>query len=420
MIKKILILMAVLSCISLINAGDVDIYGNLGLASWWMRSSKMHVGTIDTNSNGELIIEKDSLPLNTTLMKPCGILGFKFKGDRFGGCVEMRAQMNLYDSRLSGSPTYMPYYKKNNFFMLIEKFYGEWYLNDYFTVLFGQDYAPTNFFPSNQGYDGGRGLHNVGCLYTGAYPMFQIAVHSENKLIEGKFSIVKVDTSVIEYFNELSHAVHYHCETDLPKFEGSFAVNLDKEVFGLNVKVAGGIQRYKTVAFKKQILAKDARIPILSYVAGSDLSVRVGPVTLSWDVFYGQNIGVYGVKVGYEYGWWRLDDYMRPYYPVHLQVEDENFVVVDTTLDNSRAFETAVILNVTPLEWLSLELGGGLINGKHENKDWDKNWKNVYAAYFQPEIRVFDQLKFTPEGGIYVYGPYRGFVYWGMNTIIGF
>ena len=35
-------------------------------------------------------------------------------------------------------------------------------------------------------------------------------------------------------------------------------------------------------------------------------------------------------------------------------------------------------------------------------------------------IRVFDQLKFTPEGGIYVYGPYRGFVYWGMNTIIGF
>ena len=424
--KKLLILITALSFAITLNAADFDIYGKMGMSAWWMKSEGLHMDTLEWDSLNNPIDHEDSIPINTNMMTPFGTLGFKFKGGVFGGCIEMNTRMNTYDSKLSGSPTYMVNFKKRRTFISMEKWYAEWYINEFMTLLMGQDYAPTNFFPSNHAFNGGTGLHDVGCLYTGAYPMFQLSIHDGNKIFEGKVAAIKVDTTCINYLDESSHSVHHHCETKAPKVEGSFAVNFDKEFFGVNGKVAGGFQQYNTIAYKKQIIEDKCRLAVTSYVVGGDVGAKVGPAKLSCDVFYGQNIGAYGVSFGYEWGWWRINDYMRPYFPIHEKTFDTTISPTDTTIDtvgvmrNCTTLEVAGILNVKPLEWLAFEGGGGVILGEHEYKYFDDKWKMVYAWYFQAEVKIFEQLVITPEVGQYNFEKNRGFIYWGLNSLVEF
>ena len=65
-------------------------------------------------------------------------------------------------------------------------------------------------------------------------------------------------------------------------------------------------------------------------------------------------------------------------------------------------------------------LGGGVILGEHEYEYFDDKWEMVYAWYFQAEVKLFEQLIVTPEVGQYTFAKERGFIYWGLNSLIEF
>jgi hypothetical protein len=410
-----------------IQAADFDVYGKIGMAGWWMKSERFYHDTVGHDPvTNEVIYGKDTIPMNTNIINPIGTLGFKLKGDRFGSCIELGTKPNSYDSHMYGEAASLRNFRKYANFAYLKRWYIEWYIADFMTVLAGQTEAPTCFFPSNQGFNGGTGLNNVGCLCTDAYPMLQISLHHPENIIVGKLAVIKPDTSVVEYLNTSGKEIYYHCETFLPKFEGGFSANIEGDFFAFNGQVAGGYLAYRSSAFKEGIDAKDATLDISSWVIGGDFGVKVGPVKVAFDIFYGMNIGTYGVWVGDAFGWWRISDFMLPFYPKDGPVYKDSAgipIFVGDTLYNGRALEMAAVVNVKPLDFLYFETGGGTVVGHHDYEPYEKRWTPTYAWYFQVGLTVFDHLKMPFEVGQYWYGPNRGFgryTYWGFNTLIEF
>ena len=430
--KKLLIVLTMLLIAVPISAGDFDVYGKIGMAGWWMKSYRFYedsvkgIDTIITPEDTTIVWkwDEDSIPMNTNIFKPIGMLGIKFKGDRFGSCIELGIGLNTYDSKIYGMVDNLTIHQKRLQSIYLKKWYVEWYMNDYFTLLFGKELALTNFFPSNQGFNGGTGLNNVGCLSTGSYPLFKLSIHDPDKIVEGKFAVIRPDTSVVQYLSTSGPNTYYHCETKMPKFEGGFKVNIDKDFFAFNGQAAGGFMRYTSAAHDKNISADDAKININSWVVGGDIGFKIGPVKVAYDLFFGQNVGTYGVWVGDAFGWWREADFMRPFFPVHEVILDTNGIPTDEgVIRNGKAYEMAVVLNVKPIDFLSFELGGGTVNGDHDFKKYRDRWDKTYAWYVLSVLTLFEHLEITPEVGQYWWGPHRGFgryTYWGLNTLIDF
>ena len=172
--RKYLLLIVIASFAVSLSAADFDLYGKIAFGAWWMKTERFYDDSVGIKIDTGLsppetttILAVDSIPLNISNFVPFGTLGVKFTGGRFSGCVEMGVEMNTYDSKLAGSPTFLQSYSKRNFFIKMQKWYAEWYISDNFTFLLGQDITPTFFSPSNQMFMGGRGLHSTGCLSTG-------------------------------------------------------------------------------------------------------------------------------------------------------------------------------------------------------------------------------------------------------------
>ncbi len=437
--KKVIIVFTLLLLAVPTLGADFEIYGKLGMKGWWINSERFYNDTVGNDTTGAVIYGADTIPLKTNIMEPIGILGFKFTGERFGACVEIKPFMNIFNSELYGTGD-LSNYKKGSLFARINKFYGEWYINDYITFLLGQTFTPTCFIQtSNQAFDGGTNLLNAGCLYTGRLPMFQLSFGNElgadleefsGFMWESKIAAIKVDTMALEYLNkDPSQKIQYSCKTIMPKIEGSFGVNLEKELFAFNGQVAGGYMKYKSVIFQKGTTPEEGELDVKAWVVGGDFGVKIGPVKIGYDLFYGQNIGSYGVWVGDRFGWWRIADYMRPFFPIDVELFDTNNVFVGDEVKNGRALEMAVVLNYKPVDFISFETGVGGIIGYHEHEYYEGRWARVFgdfgtiAWYLQTEIEIFEHLTFTPEVGQYIYGPYLGFgkyIYGGFNTLVEF
>lgn len=461
--KRLLMVIAVVSYVVPAMAADVDFYGRIGMGGWWMKTERFYDDTVDSNvmidtiptttdttfdTTVTYIFDKDSMPLVSCNWLPYGTFGAKFKGDRFGGCIEFGIHDNTYDATLHGSPTFLSLFEKRGMFVYMKKWYAEWYIHDMFTFLLGQDITPANFFSSNQAFWGGNSFGNIGCLSTGSNPMFQLSVG--NQLAseesrhgfswEGKVAAVKVDTTLILIKNKWGKAHQYKGETRAPKVEGSYEINLDLDFFALNLKAVGGFQRYYSVCFSSKLEADESKITIDSYIFGGDIGIKVGPVSVVYDIFHGQNIGPYGVYIGDAFGWWRKDDYMRVFYPQHeVPVIEGTPVDSLSTMKNGKVTEMALVLNVKPLDFLSFEAGLGGIIGDHEYKLYKELWPCIIehdetkipfiwrfgtiAWYFQTELTILEHLVFTPEIGQYIFGPFEGFgryLYWGFHTGVEF
>jgi len=423
--KNVLILFFLLLLTEMTFASDFDVYGKIGMAGWFMRAERFYADTIkkiDTividTTNGqkdttwETVKGKDTIPTNTTIMKPAGYLGIKFKGDRFGGGVEMGVRHNSYATNLFNPKTavYLGF-QKHSFFLTVNAFYFEWYANNYMTITVGKYDTPINFYGSNNhAFNGGTRLQNVGFVSLWEKPMIQVSVHNADKTIVGKIAAVKIDTSSFDYNNKSSPETIYRCETKMPKFEGSFAANFEKDFFAFNGKIGGGFLQYKSVIIDPS--EPKHKIDISSWLLAGDFGVKLGWVKLAIDLCGGQNIGVYGVPVGDVFGWWRFFDFMLPFFPIHSK---EVF--------NGRVFEIAGRINVKPWDNLFFETGGGTIRGTHDYKDYEKRWEPTYAWYTQTEVKVFEHLTITPEVGQYIYGKHCGFgryFYAGLNAAVKF
>lgn len=431
--KKLLFVIAALTMITPAKGADFDVYGKINMGVWYMDFERFYDDTINVvvdvhqDTIGDSVfwvydstitMGSDSMDMIVSDWIPFGTIGLKFTSDRFGGCIEMGVHGNLYDSRLGGSITHFKQYRKYYDFITMKRWYAEWYINDIFTLLFGKAVAPTNFSPSNQVFWAGYGFNNIGCLSTGSSPMFQLGINALDGGIEGKLAVIKPDTTTLIIRNATAENVSYQSSAKLPKFEAGFKYSIEKDNFSTYGNFAGGFQRYESVLFSTSTIKDSSYLEISSWVVGCDLGIKIGPVSLALDAFYGENIGIYGVFVGDEFGWWRTHKYMSVFYPKHVHVENKGW-----ELQNGQAFEAAAILTIKPLDLLAFEGGVGTVIGTHENPEYDAHFHNTIAWYGQIELTILGLLRITPEVGRYDYGPLLGFgryTYWGLNTGIDF
>ncbi len=456
--KKLLVFFSIITTVTTIQGSDFDIYGNINLGVWYLSPERFYDDTskVEQTStevppgSGNWVTEtfvtmgmKDTMDIIISNWIPFGTFGVNYKGNNFGGCIEMGTHPNAYDSKFYGSATTARFQRKISDYVTMQKWYAEWYINDVITFLFGKDFVPTNFFSSNQMFFGGvYRFGNVGCLSTGAYPMIQLKVKSTNDVLEGKIAVIKVDTTAIHIQGAgdvtNAKAQKYQCSVKIPKFEGRFGYTIGGEgIFSTHGNFAGGFQTYESVLFSEvniPPLIKDSLyLRISSFIVGADLGVKVGPVSLTVDALFGQNIGVYGAFVGDRFKFWRYNktdegtagqlqynnEHMAYFYPSqNLDTATNKWI-----LNNSQAYAVACILNITPVTWLSIEGGFGIVMGSHENEIFDANFDKTLAWYAQTEWTILEMLKITPEVGQYDYGPLKGYgryLYWGLNTGIEF
>ncbi len=419
-------------------AVETEMYGDFSALTFWVKPKRF-----DKDSAGEVpddttvfpwtyktVYASDSVDLVLNDWLPSGKFGVNFKMAQFGACIEFGVGKNAFDAKMVGSQTTRYLFQKYGYFVTANKWYADWSINDYFTLLVGQDYTPANFFSSNRMVGPKIGYANMGCLYIGPRPMFQLGISTEENIVEAKFAVVKADTQTIVVRH---HAVaKYVNEVTVPKLEGSVQFNKDfSELFGLRVNAVGGYQNY--ITFKYPTLEminpkkEDNSIDVTSYLVGGELSVRVWQVSLLYSMFHGQNLGPYGIKIGEPHTWWRVDDfkYAKVYYPnqaLDTIIEDPVTFEYDTTWSNhnSKVTEMSLILNFKINDYITLEGGFQEMFGEHGYKEFNDLWldRSNYSWYAQSVFTMLENMNLTLEGGYTKFGKFKGFgelYYWGLG-----
>ncbi len=397
------------------HALDLDTYGKFATGAWWMYKYEYYWDTIKTES--DTTMGEDPAPAIISDFLTGGTLGIKAKGDKIGGCLELGIAKNLYDSELWTDKQEL--IAKFNYILGLKKWYMEFYFNDYLSLLCGRDIAPTCFLRSNQGFYGGNGFNNIGCLFTGSNPMFKLSVGPPEPKWKFQLAVVKIDTVNLRIDNNASDPLsskqyHYKNEVKVPKIEGSFEFSLGEDFVGFEGEIVGGYQRFRQIGVtNSDVWNKVKKYKVNSFVVGGDFELRLGGFKMIVDLFGGYNIGIYGVYVGDVYGWWFEDEYTMILYPI----------IAGEIVHTSKIFEIANIYKYEPTDAILFEFGAGAVLGNHTFEEYKNMWHPTFAWYFLCGYTFFDMLQVTPEIGQYWYGPDDGFgryTYWGLSTFIEF
>lgn len=419
-------------------AVDFDLYGNLELGIWWDRRERWYDDTneinINTSTNDtDVVWGADSLPVFNSSWVPWGKFGFKLKTDRIAGCFELGISNNIYEMNLSGA-TGMKILKRENIFLYLRKWYGKFDINDYLSLLIGQDYAPANFLISDQAFYDNNAMTNLGCLYTGRIPSVQLTIAGEigtGLNLKGRVAALKPDTIIIGFRrNELESEV----ETRAPKAEARVDVDFETETFGFNAGLMGGFVRYYSLLRADPSIPKDSfRVDVNCYVFGGEATIKAGPVTVSGTFSKSQNPAAYGIASGNRWEWRgsATDPKTKDIYiPFHYFEWDTTITANDTTIEqvwdirNSDFFQWAVIAKVKPWEFLGFEGGFGWQTVEHEYETYNSYFDDRFVWYFQTLITLFESFHITPEVGQFYWGAeyLQGgrFTYWGIRSVFDF
>jgi len=474
---------------------NVDLYGNVTVGTWWSNEYNFNNDTlriitnkksldttkIDTTS---IIRGKDPEPINKLGISPYGLIGIKFKTEKFNVCFEFEATKDVNDLAYFNHITFgKNLFSRTSLFARINKGYAEWNINNIFSILIGKTDVPTNLSMYNRALYGGNGLGNSGILKTFSKPVIQLTAKTSNSswfTFSGKIAASMVDTMYLnlakltwkdtiivddsgksflrqvvtnagwidtmnvrsELFPNIPST--FKIKNSIPKLEGKFDVNLEKNNIGLNVSVTGGYQEY-TLLFKPDNeyyydTAKSVSKRIQAYVAGVATGIKIGPILISGSCSGGMNFGIYGVDIINPLKW--QDDTANSrtidvYYPKSKlpgnekkKIVKESIINIDTvtpsdleTFLNSHTLQTAFSLKVKPVSFLSAEGGFSLIMAKHGENEKEIRYDNTYTWYGQMNITILNYMILTPEIGCYNYGPHykQGkFFYWGFNTTFNF
>ncbi len=420
--RKILIFLTVLIAFTAPSMGmEFNTYMKFSTGMWWMKSYRFYD---DAKFDSLYNRAEYPFPVNTGDFLTGGTLGFKSKGDKLETVVEVGIKKNVYDAWMTMDNKDHSY-RKFNYAPYLKKWYANIFFNDYFSVLAGQDFSPSCFFPSDQAFLGGTCFLNIGCLYTGRHPMIKLNFHHPDQIWEIQGAVIKQDTANIRYpgmYNEdygRLDTVRYYADVRVPKLKCSFTLNIEQGIFSIYDRIVTGYQTNdQTATNEKWFEGGVEKQEVKSYVIGNDFRVKIGPVSLAFDAFYGQNLMQYGAYIGDAFGWWFTDTYMLVFTPKTSPDTLDNGAFL-----NSRVFEWSAIASYKITDWFKLEGGFGRVVGYHDFEGYAEQWNPTIAWYFQPAFKLYDKLELKPEIGQYNYGPNDGFgkyLYWGFDTYIEF
>ncbi len=148
----------------------------------------------------------------------------------------------------------------------IRLLYGEWNFGAG-SFLVGQDYAPLNWFYSDQVFDGDADLLPYGGVYSGRV--------GQLKLTFGGFQVAVVPPSVGTVTDAVS------TETTIPGIEMAYTLNLD----AIALRFGGGYQTYEAT------LSGGTQEDVDSYVLAFGAKAAFGAFYLAGNIYGGQNSG---------------------------------------------------------------------------------------------------------------------------------
>jgi hypothetical protein len=427
--KRLIVASILLLSAAAIGAADLkdfSIYGSVRMGTWMDRTEKFLNDTINSPWDPPPHnIGADPHPDYHFNILPYGNLGIQYKGNNIGATFEMGVQSALNDAYIS-NVTGQQVFRVEKYYATIRRFFAEWYINNHFTFIIGQDYVPICFFSSNQMYYDNNSFGNTGSLYGGRKPMLEIIFSNFkdalNIGLEAKLATIKVDTCSVQYYED-----RYPLTNSLfPKIEASFKGRLNNDPLKLDLKIAGGFQQYELVQEIGDISSGSydsiKHQPVNCYIAGVHGGITTGPVSLMGDFAMGQNWGPYGLYIGNPFTYRGLElSYLADiFYPTF---SSDTLAPGGLSNNNSITKEADVILKFKALPSLSFETGFGWVDASHADSTVAAYWHDSYAFYLQSEIKAMGVVTFTPEIGMYYYGPAKGYgrmMYAGFGTRIDF
>ncbi len=457
--KRLLILGIVVGFALQAAAIDFDFYGKMRLGVWQLRYERSYDDSVgvdtnvvvrrnvvydsinsrwDTTDIYRTVSESDSLAYYNTDFLPHGYLGVNCAINNFDLCFEFGIAKNVNQVRIIGGVTRPRLLGKESMAIYMRKWTINWHINDLISIVFGQDYSPVNFIPSEQVLYTKNSFANTGCVYGGRNPMVQFSLSNIASGGEGagftggvKLAAIKPDTVALQFRGDDLYSSKV--DAKMPKLEAKGEINYENNILGAYFGIAGGYNRFSIGSYfqsdviQNRIPLDSAKSLVTCYIIAGNACFKVGPVSLDYTLGIGKNPGAYGLFVSPNPWVWRGDqkaDITNIFYPKHEVVMDASGG--DTGLFkilNSNSTQMAWILKVKPFDWLYFESAFGMVAADHEYEEWEKNWNNVYAYYAQFEFTVAEQLKLTPEFGQYYYGPkmwYGRHTYWGFQVEFGF
>ena len=409
---------------------DFSIYGSVRMGTWLDRSEKFLSDTIFGKSWDTVHkIGADPHPDYHFNIVPYGNLGLKYKGDRIGATFELKVQTALNNAYVSGV-TGLTVYRVEKYYAMLYRFFAELYINDYFTFLIGQDYTPIDFLNdkllcSNQMFYDNNSFGNTGSLYEGRKPMLEMIYHTQRESsmagIEAKLAVIKVDTCSVRYYGQQYPLTN----TKFPKVEASCEGRLTGNSVKANIKAVGGFQQYELVQKIDDITSGSydsiKHLPVNCYAAGVHGDITVSSISLIGDFATGQNWGPYGIYIGnpFMFRGYQNSYLVNVFYPSFTPDTTPGGLIKNNNLTT----EADVILKITASPSVSFETGFGWVHASNTDSTTSANWHDNVAFYLQSEITVMETVTFTPEIGMYYYGPKNGYgrmLYAGFGTRFDF
>ncbi|MBN2189018.1 MAG: hypothetical protein JW699_06160 [Chitinispirillaceae bacterium] len=416
------------AAVSAADLKDFSIYGSVRMGTWLDRVEKFTSDTINPLTP-PFTIGADPHPDFHFNIVPHGKIGLKYRGDNIGATFELYARTALNNAYLSGF-TGFTIYRWEKYYAEIYRFFATWRLNDRLTFLAGQDYVPICFFSSDQMFYDNNSFGNTGSLWGGRKPMLEMIYSTMGDAdaettrdasgFEARLAAIKVDTCSVRYYDQWYPLT----ATKFPKVEASCENKFSGPVKA-DIKIAGGFQQYDLVQLIGDVASGSydsiQRQPVNCYVGGVHAGITFGPMTLMGDFATGQNWGPYGLYIGnpFVFRGHQMSYLVNVYYPSFTPDTIPGGLVEN----NSTATEADVVLRFKALPSLSFETGFGWVHASHTDSTVAANWHDNMAVYFQSVIKVRESVIFTPEIGMYFYGPQEGYgrmMYAGFGTRIDF
>ncbi|MFC1476448.1 hypothetical protein ACFL5S_00630, partial [Fibrobacterota bacterium] len=213
---------------------DWNFYGSVRLnaAQWqrghWYTHPADTNGVMDTTSDD---YDYDTLPIERFMydMQFNSRFGAHIKKEKIGFRFEAGWGYMLrdYKAKLEGVDLHTSQRVKDA--LTLRRLYGEWYINDYFTLLIGHEWNIANFFTSSQVFDMEQGLSYCGALCTGRKPQVRFTYQHNLEPVDwgAEFAVAKTDTFITWTQADGTE----EAEELMPKLEGGVSFGFSSEIF---------------------------------------------------------------------------------------------------------------------------------------------------------------------------------------------
>ena len=412
--KKLFFLIAAAVCTLplLVNAAepgkDWELYGSARMSGWYWDRAMFYGDTVAFNPStyNEDPVRQKRMIWDLEYMSR---FGAHVKKDKYAFRFELgwNPTIRQYNVAIVGFEANTAAKYRDG--LVLRRLYGEWFINQYLTLLIGQEWCIANFFPSAQAFDMESGLCYSGALYTGRKP--QVRLSGEVKNIasmlnaRAEFSVVKPDTSIIGTWDE---ARYVDAEEIIPKLEGGATIEFQQGLVGIKTQLVAGINRYNLVTHRNQPNLTTRNLVNTNCLA-ADIDLTVWKCRLSFAYAQGTNLASYGVLMGNPWGD-RTDEEIMLFYPRWgLSASDS----INLHLCDVFTKQGCAVFNFKPFNFLAFEIGAGKIlnfpeafdylrqaegYGKNVNRRWAW-YTNLQFSLLDGHMLIIPEYSFSDLGG---------------------